>query len=100
MCLRLTDGMTSLSDHSIAIGYHLWKCSFMSSGLQNLSGAREDILLAMHLDPLNAEVISLMSRLFPGKTATDVLHSSMAQEAKKAAENLVVKSSPVKLDSL
>ena len=65
-----------------------------------MSAARQDILLALHLDPAHPEVTSMMARLFPGKTVNDVMHSSIADQARDAINNLVITASPVKLDPM
>ena len=73
---------------------------FTYSPYQNMSGARQDVLMALLLDPTNDEMMSMLSRMFPGKTVKDVLHSRAANQAKEALANLVVTASPVRLDPL
>ena len=68
--------------------------------MQNMSGARQDVLMALLLDPTNDEMMAILSRMFPGKTVKDVLHSRAAHHAKEALTNLVVTASPVRLDPL
>ena len=68
--------------------------------LQNISGARQDLLMAMHRDPSSDEITSLMARLFPGKTVKDVLRSDAAAGVRQAFENLTILSSPVRLAPL
>ena len=65
--------------------------------LQNLTEARQDLLMALHLDPNNDEILALMPRLFPGKAVGDVMRSREAKMAKMAIDNAVVTASPVKL---
>ena len=65
--------------------------------LQNISGARQDLLMAMQLDPSNGEITSMMARLFPGKTVKDVMRSDAASGIRQALENLTIQSSPVRL---
>ncbi|KAJ8039246.1 Tetratricopeptide repeat protein 16 [Holothuria leucospilota] len=67
---------------------------------QNHSGARQDILISLHLNPSNDAIHSLLARLFPGKTVADVLRSKAAKEAKHVLEHAVVTASPVKLPSI
>ncbi|XP_070531756.1 uncharacterized protein [Ptychodera flava] len=68
--------------------------------MENHGGARQDLLLALHVDPSNDELMSLLPRLFPGKGVGDVMRSKAARAAKLAIENAVVMASPVKLPSL
>ena len=65
-----------------------------------MSGARQDVLMALHLDPGNEEILSVLARLFPGKSVKDVLHSRAAAAARTALNNLVVTASPVRLKPL
>ncbi|CAL1536379.1 unnamed protein product [Lymnaea stagnalis] len=57
------------------------RCRYLT---ENMTGAREDLLLGLWLAPKNEEVISLMSRLFPGKSVGDVINSEAAQVAQNA----------------
>ncbi|CAH1785513.1 unnamed protein product [Owenia fusiformis] len=68
--------------------------------MENGSGARDDILLALHLDPDNKEIFGIMSRLYPGKTTSDVIRSPAAEKARRQLQNLVTTASPVRLKSL
>ena len=68
--------------------------------LQNITGARQDLLMAMHLDPSSEEITSLMARLFPGKTIKDVLKSDAALAIRQGLENLAIRSSPVVVEHL
>ncbi|XP_077863034.1 uncharacterized protein LOC144345480, partial [Saccoglossus kowalevskii] len=66
----------------------------------NLGGSRTDLLMGLHLEPGNDEIMSLLPRLFPGKTVGDVMKSKAARAAKLTVENAVVMASPVKLPTL
>ena len=57
--------------------------------LQDLEGARYDVLTSMYLDPDNREVISIFSRLFPGRATTDVMKSHVGVAAARQAETVV-----------
>ena len=65
--------------------------------VQNLHAARQDVLLAIHLDPGHAEVPSLMQRFFHGKTVKEVLASQAAATARKQLQQLLA-AAPVKLE--
>ena len=73
---------------------------FSLSSFQSSNGARSDILFALLLDPHNEELMSLLSRLFPGKSVKDVLESRAAQSARLALQNATVTAAPIKLKSL
>ncbi|XP_071498335.1 uncharacterized protein [Diadema antillarum] len=79
--------------------YYIARCKVRLM-LENQNGARQDFLMALHLDPSNIEILTLMPRLYPGKSVGDVMRTRPAKEAKMAAENLVVTASPVKLPGL
>ncbi|XP_013419989.1 tetratricopeptide repeat protein 16 [Lingula anatina] len=65
--------------------------------LENHNGARHDIVMALHLDPSNEEILSLIPRLFPGKSITDIMQSKTAEVTKMALQNLSSTASPIKL---
>ncbi|PIK41751.1 putative tetratricopeptide repeat protein 16 [Apostichopus japonicus] len=67
---------------------------------KNHSGARQDILISLHLNPSNDAIHSLLARLFPGKSVADVLRSRAAREAKHVLDHAVVTASPVKLPAI
>ncbi|KAK3593686.1 hypothetical protein CHS0354_013583 [Potamilus streckersoni] len=54
--------------------------------LENAQGARQDLLIGMLLDPTNEDILSIMSRLFPGKSVSDVVNSRMADNARVAIQ--------------
>ncbi|XP_064649885.1 tetratricopeptide repeat protein 16-like isoform X2 [Lineus longissimus] len=68
--------------------------------LESSNGARSDILFALLLDPHSEELMSLLSRLFPGKSVKDILESRAAQAARLALSNVTVTASPIKLKAL
>lgn len=51
-----------------------------------MDGARYDVLVSLYLDPENKEVVSIFSRLFPGRSITDVMKSHMGITAARQAE--------------
>jgi tetratricopeptide (TPR) repeat protein len=55
--------------------------------LDNIHGARQDAVAALLLQAGNPEVVTLMARLFPGKTVADVLGSSLAVQTKQKLGN-------------
>lgn len=54
--------------------------------LQDMDGARHDVLVSLYLDPENKEIVSIFSRLFPGRAITDVMKSHMGMAAARQAE--------------
>jgi hypothetical protein len=68
--------------------------------IQNLSAARQDIIIALLLDPTNPELMPILTRLFPGKSVKDILQSKASALAHKALENLVITASPIRLKAL
>ncbi|XP_052229200.1 LOW QUALITY PROTEIN: tetratricopeptide repeat protein 16-like [Dreissena polymorpha] len=56
--------------------------------MENMTGARGDLIMGLLLDPDNEDVISILSRLFPGKSVGDVLASRAAESAKMAIRNI------------
>ena len=67
---------------------------------ENTAGARDDLLLGLLLAPNNEDVMSILSRLFPGKSVSDVINSGAAQAARLQLNNLVATNSPVRLNPL
>lgn len=61
-----------------------------------MTGARGDLLMGLLLDPNNEDVLSILSRLFPGKSVGDVLSSRAAESAKIAIRNIFA---PPRLES-
>ena len=55
------------------------------------------MLMAIHLDPGNQEVVSLLPRLFPGKSVRDVLQSRAALQARANLSSTVC---PIKLQPI
>lgn len=53
---------------------------------QDSDGARQDVLVSLYLDPANKEIVSIFSRLFPGRAITDVMKSHMGIAAARQAE--------------
>ncbi|KAK7478800.1 hypothetical protein BaRGS_00030011 [Batillaria attramentaria] len=56
--------------------------------LENLAGARQDLLLGLLLDPTNEDVLSILARLFPGKSVADVINSPAAAAAQSMLMNM------------
>ncbi|KAK3088668.1 hypothetical protein FSP39_022127 [Pinctada imbricata] len=57
--------------------------------LENVHGARMDLIIGLLLDPQNEDVISILSRLFPGKSIGDVINSRAAETAKIALRGIL-----------
>ena len=53
-----------------------------------MSGARGDLMMGLLLDPSNEDVISILARLYPGKSVGDVLNSRAAEAAKFAIKSI------------
>ena len=51
-----------------------------------MDGARQDVLMSLYLDPENKEIVSIFSRLFPGRAITDVMKSHVGMAAARQAE--------------
>ena len=51
-----------------------------------MDGARQDVLMSLYLDPQNKEIVSIFSRLFPGRAITDVMKSHVGMAAARQAE--------------
>lgn len=56
------------------------------SFFQDSDGSRQDVLVSLYLDPENKEIVSIFSRLFPGRAITDVMKSHMGIAAARQAE--------------
>lgn len=54
--------------------------------IEDMDGARQDVLMSLHLDPQNKEIVSLFSRLFPGRAITDVTKSHLGIAAARHVE--------------
>ena len=59
-----------------------------------MTGARGDLLMGLLLDPQNEDVISILSRLFPGKSVGEVLQSRAAESAKMAIRSIFAPPQP------
>merc|ERR1719239_83005 len=67
---------------------------------ENIVGAREDLLVGLLLAPNNEDILSILSRLFPGKSVADVISSPAAMHAKDKISHLVSTNGPVKLNPI
>ena len=54
-----------------------------------MQGARKDLIMGLLLDPTNDEVLSILSRLFTGKSVGDVINSRASDSAKIALRNML-----------
>ncbi|XP_059175986.1 tetratricopeptide repeat protein 16-like [Physella acuta] len=56
--------------------------------LDNTTGAKEDLLHGLLLAPSSEELMSMMTRLFPGKSVADIMSSPAALAVKNSHSNL------------
>ncbi|XP_061164598.1 tetratricopeptide repeat protein 16-like isoform X1 [Saccostrea echinata] len=78
------DKLTQAIQYNPKVGqYYITRsrCRYM---LENIHGARLDLIMGLLLDPTNQDVLSILSRLFPGKSIGDVVNSRAADPAKIA----------------
>lgn len=68
--------------------------------MENTQGARDDLLIGLILAPTNEDVLSIVSRLFPGKSVADVINSPAARAAQVKLNHLVATNQPVKLQPI
>ena len=83
--------------HLQVVEYHIYFPNICSL-LQNIHGARLDLIMGLLLDPQNEDVISILSRLFPGKSVMDVVNSRAADTAKIALRDILT--GPVKSEAM
>ena len=69
---------------------------------QSHDAAGQDIIICLYLDPHSTEVMSQVTRLFPGKAIAEVLSSKAGTEALKFLRHMMTNASPEhpKLDEL
>ena len=53
-----------------------------------MAGARQDLLLGLLLDPTNEDILSILARLFPGKSVADVVNSPAADASRAILYNM------------
>ena len=63
---------------------------------QNVEGAQHDAIIALFLDPSNRDVVSLMARLYPGKSIREIMSSLEAVRFKKELDKLTAYRKPKK----
>nr|XP_039259646.1 tetratricopeptide repeat protein 16-like [Styela clava] len=56
---------------------------------QELQAAQQDVLISLILDPNNNEAVPLASRLFPGRSLTEVLRSGAASDAQRFLQSAI-----------
>eukprot|EP00057_Strongylocentrotus_purpuratus_P033762 XP_792693.2 PREDICTED: tetratricopeptide repeat protein 16 [Strongylocentrotus purpuratus] len=79
--------------------YYISRCKVRLM-MENQNGARQDFLMGLHLDSSNTEILTLMPRIYPGKSVGDVMRTKHAKEAKIAADNAVITASPIILPAM
>ncbi|XP_050389165.1 tetratricopeptide repeat protein 16 [Patella vulgata] len=96
----------ALSKMSLAIQYNPTVGGYYVSRarakymLEDANGARQDLILGMLLDPTNEDIVTILSRLFPGKSVIDIINSRAADAGRLALRNLMPTASPVRLQPL
>lgn len=65
---------------------HRARCFYV---LQAFQHARDDLLMAMLLDPHNNEIVPFLSRLFPGRSVREIMDSGLMEAARRRLENLM-----------
>ncbi|KAK7094923.1 tetratricopeptide repeat protein 16-like isoform X2 [Littorina saxatilis] len=56
--------------------------------LEDMAGARHDLLLGLLLDPTNEDILSILARLFPGRSVADVINSPAADASRAVLYNM------------
>ena len=59
-----------------------------------MAGAQEDLLASLILDPSNEECLSLIARIFPGKSKTSLLQSSDVALLESRLKSAILSSCP------
>lgn len=65
---------------------HRARCYYV---LQDFQQSREDVIVAMILDPHNQEIVPFLSRLFPGRSVKEVLDSALMHNTKQRISKLL-----------
>ncbi|KAJ7378083.1 Tetratricopeptide repeat protein 16 [Desmophyllum pertusum] len=84
--LEAIDYLTTCIRYNPRIGAYYLSRARARYMLEDLDGARHDVLVSLYLDPENKEIVSIFSRLFPGRAITDVMKSHMGMAAARQAE--------------
>lgn len=84
--LEAIDHLTTCIRYNPRIGAYYLSRARARYMIEDLDGARYDVLISLSLDPENKEVVSIFSRLFPGRSITDVMKSHMGITAARQAE--------------
>ncbi|XP_033116705.1 tetratricopeptide repeat protein 16-like [Anneissia japonica] len=91
---------TLAMQHNPKVGsYYVYRAKVRFT-LENQAGSRQDLLVALHLDPNHQDILALLPRLFPGKNISDVIKSKAARNAKQALDNAMITAAPVKLPAI
>lgn len=65
---------------------HRARCFYV---LQAFQHARDDLLMAMLLDPHNIEIVPFLSRLFPGRSVREIMDSGLMEASRRRLDNLM-----------
>lgn len=84
--LEAIDHLTTSIQYNPRIGAYYLSRARARYMIEDMDGARHDVLVALYLDPENKEIVSIFSRLFPGRAITDVMKSHMGMSAARQAE--------------
>lgn len=84
--LEAIDHLTTSIQYNPRIGAYYLSRARARYMIEDMDGARQDVLMSLYLDPENKEVVSIFSRLFPGRAITDVMKSHAGMAAARQAE--------------
>ncbi|CAH3178018.1 unnamed protein product, partial [Porites evermanni] len=84
--LEAIDHLTTSIQYNPRIGAYYLSRARARYMIEDMDGARHDVLVSLYLDPENKEIVSIFSRLFPGRAITDVMKSHMGMAAARQAE--------------
>ncbi|XP_071948194.1 tetratricopeptide repeat protein 16-like [Antedon mediterranea] len=91
---------TLAMQHSPKVGsYYVYRAKVRFT-MENQAGSRQDLLVALHLDPGHQDILALLPRLFPGKNVSDIIKSKAARNAKQTLDNAMITAAPVRLPAI
>ncbi|KAK2567014.1 Tetratricopeptide repeat protein 16 [Acropora cervicornis] len=71
--LEAIDHLTTSIHYNPRVGAYYLSRARARYMIEDMDGARLDVLMSLYLDPQNKDVVSIFSRLFPGRVITDVM---------------------------
>lgn len=84
--LEAIDHLTTSIHYNPRVGAYYLSRARARYMIEDMDGARLDVLMSLYLDPQNKDVVSIFSRLFPGRVITDVMKSHLGTVAAHHAE--------------